>query len=121
HATAEADGQSITLVKKNAPLKEIFKAIQKQSEYSFVYGDDVLNDTRRVSISVKDAPIDRVLEICFKNQPLRYEFDGMAIIVKKAVHQSESVATLSTDLISVLSVKGKVVDEENRGIAKATI
>src|SRR5688572_3566474 len=63
---AEDFKETITISKKNASLKEIFRMVQKQSDYSFAYTDPMLSRARPVDIDVKNAGIEQVLSICFR-------------------------------------------------------
>jgi hypothetical protein len=88
-AGTAATAQQITLNEKNAPLKKIFSLIKKQGDYIFFYEKGVLDKTTPVTISVRDAGIREVLEICLKNQPLSYIISGNNIGIKRKTAGSE--------------------------------
>jgi hypothetical protein len=68
--SAKSYGQTITLSKKNAPLQEVFLDIYRQTGYYFMCKDNLLESARKVDVQVKDATLQEVLDICFKDQPL---------------------------------------------------
>src|SRR6266540_3968419 len=73
HATAAGYGQKmISLSEKNAPVLKIFNEIRKQTGYQFLYALQVLEKTKNVTINVKNASLEQVLETCFKDQPIEY-------------------------------------------------
>jgi hypothetical protein len=83
HLNAQDSSIKITLSEKNVSLEKIFRAVWKQTGQQFVYTDDVLQGTQKVSINVKNATLTEVLGICFKNQPLTWELQNNVIIVKQ--------------------------------------
>jgi len=88
HAGARGYSQQITLSLKNAPLEQVFKEIQRQSGYNFVYNNRIIQNAKNIDIAVKAATVEDVLVLCFKNQPLTWSIiDNKTIVVKPAAHQ----------------------------------
>ncbi|WP_374164524.1 STN domain-containing protein [Arcticibacter sp. MXS-1] len=81
HAAGYA--QKVSLSKTEAPLRQIFKEINKQTGYKFLYNTQMLQETRPVSIEVLNASIPDVLEKCFEGQPLTYRIIDRTIVVRK--------------------------------------
>ena len=71
--SASVYSQSITLKQKNVSMEVIFKSIEKQTEYVFLYDNLELQNAHNVSIDVKNAALEQVLNLCFKNQLLSYK------------------------------------------------
>src|SRR6185437_9731697 len=70
---AKSYGQrSISLRLERVQLKKVFKAIEDQGYFRFVYKDDILPREQLVSISVKDATLDEVLNKVLANTALGY-------------------------------------------------
>lgn len=110
----------ITLNLKNAPLEKVFTEIRKQTSYDFFYRDDLLRNTPKVTISVKDADLNEVLDSCFKNQPLTYVISGTGIIIKQKINTSFEATRLKNEL-PYIDVKGKVVNEYGDPVASASV
>ena len=70
--SAEGYAQKVSLNENNISLQKVFAEIRKQTGYQFFYADEVLKEAKRVSVNVKNASIEDVLDVCFKNQPLAY-------------------------------------------------
>ena len=73
------DGKSkvrINLQFENATLKNILSSIEKQTDYIFIYSGDVINSNSRMSISLKDATIDKVLSVLFEKFDVITKIDG---------------------------------------------
>src|SRR5690349_15684418 len=87
-ASAEGVSQKITLKEKNAPLTKVFKEIEKQTSYQFLYFDNDLQQEKKVSIDVNDANLPEVLQWCFRDQPLSYEIVDKTVVIKKKPAES---------------------------------
>lgn len=109
---AEARGiAQVTLSEQNAPLESIFRKIEKQTGYTFVYRDEWISKAKKIAINVSNASLDEVLKKCFENQPLTYVVVGNAIVLK----QKEEVP------IPPIEVRGKVVNENGEGVVGVTV
>src|SRR5438045_4112980 len=62
----------ISISEKNAPLEKVFAQIERQTSYTFVYTDKVLQDAKPVTVEVSNVSLEQVLSICFKEQPYTY-------------------------------------------------
>lgn len=98
--------QRFNLNLRNTAINKVFKEIEKQSDYTFWYKTDLLLNADKVSINLKNANIEKVLEECFANQPLDYLIVDKTIVVKpkKVIPKLEAPVE-----IIVQSVKGKVI------------
>ncbi|PIF45348.1 TonB-linked SusC/RagA family outer membrane protein [Chryseobacterium sp. 52] len=75
--------QNITLNVQSAPLKEVFRQIEKQSGYLFWYSDDFIKRSIPVTVSVNKMPLRAVLDKIFADQPFTYEVVGETIALKE--------------------------------------
>jgi TonB-linked SusC/RagA family outer membrane protein len=82
--SASGYAQKISMSKKNVPIEQVFKEIKKQTGYLFFYNQNWLEEINTISIDVKDASIETVLEICFLDQPLSYSIVDRTIILSKS-------------------------------------
>ena len=103
----------ITLRETNAPLEQIIQKIRKQAGYDLFYNSGMLKRARPVTISVKNASVQEVLELCFKDQPLTYRIEEKTIIVQQA---AERVL-----ITRAMLVKGVVLDENGKPIPNASV
>src|SRR5258708_3738075 len=98
----------ITLSEKDTPLEKILIAIRKQTGYTY-FGDAAWPQlAKNVTISVKNAGIREVLDICFKGQPLTYTLVGKSIAIE-----------IITPTVTL--VRGKLINEKGEPITGATI
>jgi TonB-linked SusC/RagA family outer membrane protein len=115
--SAESYAQQITVHKKNITLEEVFEQIHDQTGYQIVSTKDVLKDARKVSLNVKDASLQQVLEMVLKGQSLTYTFHDKAIIVKR----KESRQAKQTRAIPPVQVTGKITDSLGNPLVGVTI
>jgi hypothetical protein len=81
--SAETNSQTITLSMKNAPLEKVFAEIQKQTGYNFVYRWEILENSKKIDLSVVNSNIKEVLEICLKEQSLVFRIIDRTIIINE--------------------------------------
>jgi TonB-linked SusC/RagA family outer membrane protein len=112
-ASAKGDAQNITLSEKNVPLQKVFKEIHKQTGYQFFYEDELLNQAGKVDITVKNASLEQVLILCFKNLPFTYTIVNKTIVVKANEVQPKK---LLPPLPPPIDIKGKVTNEKGEPI-----
>jgi TonB-linked SusC/RagA family outer membrane protein len=106
--------QEITISLKNASLDKVFKQIENQTTFRFLYSKEAIDQAHPVTIEVKNETLENVLRICFTNQPISYSIEEKFIIVK-IPEEKKKVIDLFHD------VKGKVVNENGEPVAGATI
>lgn len=116
----------ITLSEKNASLEKLFNQVSKQSGYEFLYTTKMLQSAKTVDIKVKDATVEEVLAICFKNQPFTFTIIEKTIIVKPRptgdITQSNGKSPFEEFFAPTdIAVRGTVVNEKGEGLPGATI
>src|SRR5687767_2326431 len=50
--------QKVTLLEKEARIEKVFKEIRKQTGYQFLYTTKMVENAKKVTIDVKDAPLE---------------------------------------------------------------
>lgn len=69
----------------NASLETVFDIVRKQSSYLFMFRDENLTGLgKKVTLRLKDATIEQVMERCLENSPLTYRIvDNTVILVRR--------------------------------------
>ncbi|MEO5593351.1 MAG: TonB-dependent receptor [Chitinophagaceae bacterium] len=106
--SAKGYGQ-ISLSENNASLEKVFKAVEHQSEYVFFYDYAWLKQAKPVTIKAKNASLDDVLSICFKDQPLTYSIVGKTVVVKQKDEIKDEKSITEKSPVSFV-VSGTVTD-----------
>lgn len=103
---AASSAQEVTLSVKNAPLKEVYRLLRIQTGYDFLYANEDMEHVGKVSINVKGADLNKVLDQLLVAKGLSYSIIGKNIAIrKKVVVQVKNVV-----------VTGKVTDEQGNGL-----
>ena len=93
---------NISLRLEKASFKTVFKDIEKQGSFRFVYKDEILPRDQRVSIAVENASLDDVLKQVLQNTSLTYrKLSGSLVVI-----------TSGTLAATAVPVSGKVTDDK---------
>ena len=100
----------ISLDLENVSLEEVIWAIEKQTNFVFMYGTNDVEQVKPLTINEKDKEIGEILNICLQNTGLCYEISGNAVIIKKGMPQVEG-----------RKITGKVTDEKGNTLPGVTV
>lgn len=106
--------RNVTVGIENGKLKTLFESIKKQSDYVFSYRDDLIKN-KHVTINLKDAPVQKVLDKALAGTNLSYK-----IVSDKSIIITEATATAKKDEAKT-SVSGTVVDQNGEPIIGGTV
>jgi hypothetical protein len=84
--TSAASPYTITLSVKNEKLEGVLKKIQRQTGWCFLYTQEALSRSKRLSVEFSNTPLEDALRTCFKDQPLTYTIVDEVVIVKEKKH-----------------------------------
>jgi TonB-linked SusC/RagA family outer membrane protein len=117
HVSAGVRGQKVTLTVRQAPLAIVFNEISRQTGISVMYDEELLKESRPVSLSVKDASVDEVMQACLKDQPFGYNLVNGAIVIK----QKDPPLTPVQNPTPPGEIRGRVIDSLGNPLAGASI
>src|SRR5690606_24993267 len=100
-----ASYSQITIRNQDISIQDLFKSIEKQTSYTFLYKIEDLSGLNTLSVDFKDQSVEQVLKQGLSKTPLEYKIVGQTVVVKKRLGV-EPIATNQQDTIS-----GVVVDE----------
>lgn len=119
---ARTEGQTVTLKVKNAPMKKVFREIQKQTDLNVMIDEAILEKTGKVTLDVKNMPVSEVLNICLKNEPVTYTIvDGRIVVKSKQTAVLQPVDNALEKPLVLIDVKGRVVNEKGEPLAGASV
>ncbi len=118
--SATSNAQTISISQRNTSLEKVFKEIHRKTGYQFFYQDELLRQAKKFDINVKDASIEQVLEVCFKDQPLNFSITEKAITIKGKDEVNAS-SSLPPPASMQVEIKGKVKDEKGKPLAGVTV
>lgn len=100
---------------RNTSLEEVFRTVEKQGDYTFLYSVLDVAGVNNLTIKVKYAEIGEVLDACLKNTDLTYELNKNLIVIRKA----DKVALPQQQ--PTVKVEGTVKDEMGEPLPGVTI
>lgn len=118
---AKGYSQNVTLSQKEATLDKVFKEIKKQTGYTFAYTKALLQKANKVSVSINNLPLDKALELCFRDQPLDYTILNRMIVVMGKKEKPVAITASAPTPPPAVKVSGKITNEKGEGLAGASI
>jgi TonB-linked SusC/RagA family outer membrane protein len=111
--SAQTPQPGITLNLINATAPEVFTAIERQSDYNFIYEEKVKGYAKKISIQVTDAPIEKVLNELSRQSSLSF----------KKINKNIAVSlNYVTDATGTLKVSGFVNSAKDKlPVVNATV
>lgn len=110
---AQAQDKRLTLQFENNTLKEVLQKLESQTEFSFIYKDEMINPINKVSGNFRDEKVTDLLNEILQNSGLTYTIKGRAIVI------------LSLDNETVMeqqkSIKGKVTDSSGASLPGVSV
>lgn len=116
--SAGANAQSVSLSLSDVPLTTVFKEIRKQTGYEFLYNVQMIRKANKVSLKVTNAPLEKVLALCFNNQPLSFKIIDKTIIVNERPGELPELKKQEPDFISI---KGRILSSAGEPLPGASI
>jgi len=115
HVSATTLAQNVTLSERKAPLEKVINDIKQQTGYAFFYNADWMKQAQPVDVDVKNTSLEKVLELCFANQPFRYNVINKTIVLKLKSEPEKLVEA------APITVSGKVTDTTGAPLPNATV
>lgn len=112
---ARTSAQNISINVNNAKLEDVFKTISNQSQYKFLYNDEVLTKSSRVSLSIKNAALNDVLNKILSEELYEYKIMANTVLISLATPKAGSSSVLQT------RATGTVVDAQGSPLGNVSI
>lgn len=112
-SASDIQEQRLSFNLKNVSLETVFKEIETQTTFGVIYTRELLQHTKKVSILADNMPLETVLKICFKDQPVSYRIIDQSIIVtaEKALpgdaKPEHPVPAADTIISGIVKLKGR--------------
>jgi len=113
--SAKTVAQGLSLSLNNVPLSTAFNEIEQKTAYRFVYTNEQLSATSKITLSVQNVPLEKVLELCFKDQRLTWAIEDKFIIVKTKEKKIVTGPVIENE------IRGKVMNERGEPVVGATV
>lgn len=118
-ASANGFSQKIVLSANQTPPVKVFQEIERQTGYGFVYAKEQLYGMKPINLEVVNADLKQVLDLTFKNQSVTYVISGNNIVLKD--RPIDVNITAPEFIAPPLPVRGKIVDEQGKGLEGVSV
>nr|WP_167459389.1 TonB-dependent receptor [Pedobacter jejuensis] len=113
--SAGSFAQLVSINVKAAPVRDVLSQLTKQTSYNFICDAAVINSATPITLKLKNASLQTVLEACFSKQKVEMFFgDNSTIIIKKNDQIIKPV-------IDAITVSGKVTDSKGGPIPGVSV
>jgi tonB-linked outer membrane protein, susC/ragA family len=118
---------NVSLNLQNEEVGQFIRQVEKQTKYTFVYRNNVLQPKTKVTCVCKDWPLEKALAHVFSSLGIQYSFNNNTIVlVKGKVENVEQKGTKSTegkntDTTDKKKLSGIVRDESGEPIIGASV
>ena len=120
-ANAGETGRRGTLSEKNARLEVLFDKIHQQTDYTFLYNYQMLENAKPITIHVTDVSLEEVLVICFRNQPFAYQIKGKIIVLTKMTGSKINTNAQVLQPLPPINVTGRVLDKNGQPVSGVSV
>ena len=100
----------------NTTIKDLFGYIEQNSKFIFLYRTEDFNTTKKMSIDIKDATINQILDQALKDEKVVYEVYERQIVIRKALEPAENIQQPQKK-----EIKGTVNDSKGQPIPGVTV
>jgi hypothetical protein len=118
---ANAQTEKVSLKFKNVAVEKVLNAIESQTSYRFLYNKSEVDVARKVSLSVKNQPLSRVLSDLFTGSEVSYKIVGGQIVLNRETRQEKSKNLPPVNSSEHKKVTGIVTDAKGEPVIGATI
>jgi TonB-linked SusC/RagA family outer membrane protein len=117
--SATGDAQKVTLSLKDASMEKVFREIEKQTGYGFLYTKKMLRDLPKVSIQVNNVPVPEVLDECLRGQSLEYSIEDQTIVINVRRPVAEDFPVPEAPL--PIDVSGRLVNDKGEPVEGVSV
>lgn len=100
YASSYAQETKLSLNISNGNLYDVFKKIEAQSEFSFMYNNSTVNVDKKVSISIEHASINEILDRVLDKNQVRYQVIDRHIVLIPVEIKNQQDRTVTGKIIS---------------------
>lgn len=123
NAAVDQGKVKVTVDANNQSRKEIMRSIEKQTGLTFFYSAYILDERQKVTISMREKPLDDVLEKFLQGTGLIWAYDKKLIFIKEREYDEPPILKTKDGDSSITNytVQGKVTAPDGSPIPGATV
>ena len=121
----------ISIEAENQPIIKVLDEIESETNLRFIFGSEIYDFQKLISISVDKAKLNEVIKLIFENR-LSYDLNENVVLLKKSTEKQVAINTIKTkselnvlktkpdDVIQII-VKGTVTDSKGNPLPGASV
>jgi len=121
----------ISLDIKNQPIIKVLDEIESETDLRFIFGSEIYDFQKVISLSVNNAKLDEVINLIFENR-LSYDLNENVVLLKKSTEKQVEINNIQTktelnvlkikqDNVIQIIVKGTVTDSKGNPLPGASV
>lgn len=118
---AEGFAQNVSFSGTNVSLKKVFSAIKKQTGYTVFCNYKILENADRVTLDLKNVPLEKLLTASLNNQKLDYSIVGKTIVIEHRKEFVQKEAADEQDAAPPVEIKGAVTDKDGNPLQGVSV
>ena len=104
----------VTLNLENVSFNQLVKALERSTDYTFLYRDEQVSGLTGISLKCKDKELKAVLEECLRNTGLSYRLVDQTVVIVPA-------ARVDVPQVKDMKITGRVTDTKGSPLPGVTI
>ena len=117
-ASSYAQSLKFSIHKQNSSISEVFKEIEKKSDFTFFFNDNQINVKQKVNVSANNASIEDVLAQVLQNTGYNYQIIDKQILIKVSDKEVMAVPAVAQ---SGKKITGTVLDATGMPVIGANV
>ena len=114
-ATSFAQEARMSVDVTNGDIRQVMEAIKAQSDYTFVYNAEEIDEIGNVSVNERDAGVRAILDACLAGTGFTYTIIDNVIVIKKAP------AAISEEPEDIKRITGRVTDKQGQPLPGVSV
>ncbi len=102
-ANSYSQGTNLSLNLKNADIRQVLQSIEDQTNYIFLYKDEIFDFNKKFSMDFENKNVNEILEFICQQASVDFEIHNRQIILKERTEPGKA-------LQQTVTMKGKVTD-----------
>lgn len=110
--TTYAQETQISIQVENINIKEVFREIERKSDFVIFVFDNDIDSEKRISVNIENQTIDRILDIVLEGSGNDYVIEDKQVFITKRQNADTATASPTPQQVPAqIEVNGKIIDE----------
>ena len=118
--------KKVSVQVNNSPITTVLQRLEEQTEIKFVFSQQVIKASQRISVNFRKEPFGEVLDKMLLPLRIKYEVSGKYILLSDADDQASSAVVIPLNIPVIappadMTVTGTVTGEEGTGLPGVSV